>query len=161
MHVLLDFAKHGWPPRKISAVVFTTFRQPFREVILFLRTCVSWLMPAQRFVLHSESPACHGPTRLADVFAAVLHGPGLAGWNGYGKGWGQRQSSRSDYSFRSNHKGTGFGASGKGAWPDSSYTWEAGYVAGLQEMEKKRSRKKKPASSSDVTPESTPEKPKN
>ena len=87
-------------------------------------------------------------------------GPGLAGWNGYGKGWGQQQNSRSDYSFRSNHKGSGSGGSGKGAWPDSNYTWEAGYVAGLKEMEKKRSRKKPPASSSDVTPESTPEKPK-
>ena len=88
-------------------------------------------------------------------------GPGLAGWNGYGKGRGQQQSSRSDYSFRTNHTGTGFGASGEGAWPDSSYTWEAGYVAGLEKMGGKKNRKKKPASSSDVTPESTPEKPKN
>ena len=55
MHVLLDFAKHGWPPRKISAVVFTTFRQPFREVILFLRTCVR--TPAFRQLLVDASTA--------------------------------------------------------------------------------------------------------
>ena len=85
-------------------------------------------------------------------------GPGLAGWNGYGKGWGQQHGSRSDYN-KGYQKGNHSGSFGKGAW-EPSYTWEAGYVAAMNEANKKRYRKKKPASSSDVTPESTPEKPK-
>lgn len=75
---------------------------------------------------------------LVTCLALCLLGQGLAGWNGYGK-------TRFGFSSRGNQKGSGFG-SGKGAWQDSTYTWEAGYAAALQEVSKKRPKKKKPVS---------------
>ena len=40
MRVLLDFAKYGWSIRHISSVVFTTFRRPYQDILLFLRKCM-------------------------------------------------------------------------------------------------------------------------
>ena len=97
---------------------------------------------------------------LACLFLCLVQ-HGTAGWGGHGKGWGQYQQNRSDGYSNSGYQkgGEGFNSSGKGAWHEG-LAWDAGYLAALQEPHRKRRFSKKAPSSSEATPESTPEKPK-
>ena len=44
LHVLVDFAAHGWSVRQIVAAVFTTFPEPYRDTLTFLRHCMQDVM---------------------------------------------------------------------------------------------------------------------
>ena len=96
---------------------------------------------------------------LACLFLCLVR-QGAAGWGGNGKGWGQQQG-RSDGHSNSGYQSSGrsYNSFGKGGWQGGA-TWEAGYLAALHESHKKRRHSKRVPSSSEATPESTPEKPK-